>query len=307
MGPEDRTAPMLIPTEHGKLAVDIAGDRKGLPVFLFHGTPGSRSGPRPRPSVLYRRGICLVSYDRPGYGESTAQPGRTVADAAGDVRTIADELEIDKFAVVGRSGGGPHALACAALLNGRVTSAAALVSVAPPDVPGLDWMDGMGDGNVEAYGLVGIDQVAYADALRQRAEEASANPGLFLEKLRTEMTALDRQVTRDVGISRTLTATYAEALKHGPQGWLDDLMALRTNWAFGLDDVRCPVLLWHGERDNFSPVAHTYWLAKLLPQGNVKVNIDPGTAHFGAVKVLLDTFRWLAAPDMATSLASAVI
>ncbi|MCG6500466.1 alpha/beta fold hydrolase, partial [Kitasatospora sp. A2-31] len=124
------------------LAVETVGDPRGRPVFLLHGTPGSRVGPHPRTSVLYRLGIRLVSFDRPGYGDSARLPGRRVSAAAADVRTIADELGIDRFAVLGRSGGGPHALACAALLPERVTRVALLVSLAPRNAAGLDWYGG---------------------------------------------------------------------------------------------------------------------------------------------------------------------
>ena len=121
------------------LSVESVGDPDGTPVFLLHGTPGSRKGPRPRGIVLYRLGIRLISYDRPGYPGSDRLPGRTVADAAEDVRIIAEFFEIDRFSVVGRSGGAPHALACAALLSDQVISAAALGSLAPYDAEGLDW------------------------------------------------------------------------------------------------------------------------------------------------------------------------
>ncbi|MEV5498836.1 alpha/beta fold hydrolase [Nonomuraea fuscirosea] len=100
---------------------------RGSPVFYLHGTPGSRVGPLPKHGLLYRLGIRLITYDRPGYGDSDRQVGRQVGDVASDVATIADRLGLDRFAVVGRSGGGPHALACAALLGDRVTRAAVLV------------------------------------------------------------------------------------------------------------------------------------------------------------------------------------
>src|SRR5688572_21098379 len=103
------------------LSVSISGSDDGEPVFLLHGTPGSRLGPKPRTSVLYRLGVRLICYDRPGYGGSARRGKRTVADAARDVAAIADQLGIERFAVAGRSGGGPHALACAALLPDRVT------------------------------------------------------------------------------------------------------------------------------------------------------------------------------------------
>ena len=123
-----------IETRDGRtLAFDVSGACDGWPVFLFHGTPGSRLGPNPRASLLYRLGIRLITYDRPGYGGSTRHEGRSVADVTADVEAIANALGLEMFSVVGRSGGGPHALACAALLSERVRRTAALVSVAPAD------------------------------------------------------------------------------------------------------------------------------------------------------------------------------
>lgn len=120
-------------------------------MFLLHGTPGSRLGPAPRPSVLYRMGIRLITFDRPGYGGSDRSLGRTVSAAADDVRLIADALGIGRFGVVGRSGGAPHALACAALIPERIARAGSLVGLAPPDAADLDWFDGMTEANVLAY------------------------------------------------------------------------------------------------------------------------------------------------------------
>ncbi|MEY9995924.1 pimeloyl-ACP methyl ester carboxylesterase [Streptomyces sp. V4I8] len=131
-----------------RLAVEISGDPGGSPVFLLHGTPGSRLGPAPRPMLLYHQRVRLITYDRPGYGPSDRLPGRQVAHVSGDVAAIADALGVERFAVVGRSGGGPHALACAALLPDRVTRAAVLVSLAPRDADGLDWFAGMTASNV---------------------------------------------------------------------------------------------------------------------------------------------------------------
>ena len=136
------------------LAVLEAGDESGHAVVAIHGTPAS--------GVLWRglvedaeaRGIRLLGYDRPGYGASDPHRGRTVADAAGDVAAIADALGIDRFAVEGGSGGGPHTLACAALLPDRVVAAASLAGVAPYPADGLDWLDGMGQDNLDEFAAI---------------------------------------------------------------------------------------------------------------------------------------------------------
>src|SRR4051794_9200169 len=133
------------------VAVEEWGAPAGYPVFLLHGTPGSRLGPIPRAMVLYQLGIRLVTFDRPGYGRSDRRIGRAVADVADDVRHIADFLQLREFAVLGRSGGGPHALACAALLPDRVSRVAALVGLAPTQAEGLDWFEGMTAANTREY------------------------------------------------------------------------------------------------------------------------------------------------------------
>src|ERR1700683_1982759 len=211
------------------IAVDTVGD--GMPVFLLHGTPGSRLGPIPRASVLYHLGVKLVCYDRPGYGGSTRQRGRTVADAAGDVRGIADALGLDKFCVVGRSGGGPHAMACAAQLGDRVLNTAILVGIAPKDADGLDWYAGMTESNVSEYGRADPAEVE-AD-LTRRAEQIRRDPESLIESLFPELTAPDRRVVDDVAIRRQLIDTYAEACRNGAGGWVDDVLGFPRPW--GID------------------------------------------------------------------------
>jgi pimeloyl-ACP methyl ester carboxylesterase len=130
-----------------------SGHPSGEAVFLLHGTPGSLLGPQPRGIYLYRLGIRMISYNRPGYPGSARARGRVVADAAADVEAIADHFGIDRFSVIGRSGGGPHALACAAdkRLRDRLICAASLCGLAPFDADGLNWFGGMVESNVTAY------------------------------------------------------------------------------------------------------------------------------------------------------------
>ncbi|MET8093126.1 alpha/beta hydrolase [Micromonospora sp. NPDC005220] len=281
------------------LAVETSGAPDGPAVFLLHGTPGSRSGPRPRGIVVYRLGVYLVCYDRPGYGDSDRHEGRRVADAAADVAAIADDLGIDRFAVVGRSGGGPHALACAALLPDRVTRAAVLVGLAPAGAPDLDWYAGMAESNVEDYGQADEDLAELTLNLKVRADEARRDPMTLLDFLRPQLPDEDIRVVDDIAIRRLLTDMYSEALRHGPEGWIDDVLAIRRGWGFDLGAIRAEVRLWHGEQDRFSPVEHSHWLASRIPRAEVQV--QPGAAHFGAVEILPQTLTWLATPDLATS------
>jgi pimeloyl-ACP methyl ester carboxylesterase len=262
-----------------------------MPVFLMHGTPGSRSGPRPRASVLYRLGIRLICYDRPGYGGSDPRQGRSVADAAQDVKAVADALGVERFGVVGRSGGGPHALACAAVLGDRVLSAAVLVGLAPSDADKLDWYEGMTPFNVSEYCPADTDPVAARARLAEQVEQVRDDPESLLRVLYPELTGADRRVVNDVAIRRQLTDTYAEAVRACGDGWIDDVLALRSPWQFDLAQIKVPVLLWHGEDDAFSPVQHTYWLAKHIDGAAVKV--QSGAAHFGAVEILPRVLAWM--------------
>ena len=279
------------------LAVEITGAPDGSPVFLLHGTPGSRIGPKPRGSVLYRRGIRLISYDRPGYGDSTRHEGRYVAHAAADVEAIADELRLDRFAVVGRSGGGPHALACAAMLPDRVTRAAVLVSLAPPDAAGLDWYDGMTEDNIRDFSTVDQDLPTLVDRLGARADRLRRDPGAIFDVLRDQLNVVDRRVVNDFAIRRLLADSYREALRTGPAGWIDDVCALRRPWGFSLRSITAPVRLWHGADDSIAPVGHTRWLARCVP--GARIQVQTGAGHFAAVEILPEILSWLAAEPLA--------
>lgn len=281
------------------LRVECSGDPQGQPVFLLHGMPGSRVGPRPRPMFLYQRGVLLISYDRPGYGGSDRRPGRRVADVAEDVAAVADALGVNRFAVVGRSGGAPHALACAALLPWRVTRAAALVTLAPRDAEGLDWFAGMASSNVEEFHTASRDPERFAAQLIPRSAAIRSDPARLLEELRKDLTDDDRRIVSDNGIRSMLMRNYIEALRTSPYGWIDDVLALTGPWGFDPAEIRVPVLLWHGAKDVFSPAAHSSWLADRIPRATTLV--EPGAAHFGALRALPDVLDWLltemSAPD----------
>jgi pimeloyl-ACP methyl ester carboxylesterase len=276
-----------------RLSTQLYGDPDGRPVFLLHGTPGSRLGPHPRSAVLNRLGVRLISFDRPGYGGSDRLAGRRVADAAHDVLAIADAYGLRKFAVVGRSGGGPHALACAALLPERVTRAAILVSLAPRGADGLDWFDGMAQSNVTEFTAAADGYEGIAAHTRAMADAIRADPASLIAQLQSDLPDPDRRVVADRGIRSMLIETYAEAMRTSEYGWIDDAIAFCSPWGFEPEAVTVPVLLWHGANDVFSPVSHAGWLAGRIPSATVVV--QAGAAHFGALDVLPDILRWLSA------------
>ena len=278
-----------------RISFDTWGDGDGRPIMLMHGTPGSRLGPHPRASQLYKQNIHLIAFDRPGYGGSERLPGRRIADVATDAAAVADELGIDRFAVVGRSGGGPHALAVAALLPKRATRAAVLVGPAPFDAEGLDWFAGMSDANVRDYSAASQSEAVVSRSLVPQAESIRADPRRLFAHLDPDMPQPDRQVVMNLAIRTMLAENFAEALRESPDGWVDDVVALSRPWGFDPADITVPVLLWHGERDVFVPVAHTRWLADRIP--GARAVVHPGAAHFGSLEILPDILSWLVSTD----------
>jgi pimeloyl-ACP methyl ester carboxylesterase len=279
--------------DHRTLAVETSGSARGKPVFLLHGTPGSRLGQAPRGALLSWMGIRLITFDRPGYGDSDRLPGRRVVDGAADVAAVADRLGLKEFAVVGRSGGGPHAMACAALLPDRVTRTAVLVSLAPRDAVGLDWYAGMAPGNVRDHSRARNGNPALAASLRERSRDIRDDPYRMVAALREEMPDSDRRVVADQGVRTMLQTNFREALRsHEAGGWIDDVLAFNQQWGFDPADIPGPVLIWHGEDDVFAPVEHARWLAERIPLS--QLHAVPDTAHFGVLRVLPSILQWAA-------------
>lgn len=258
------------------LAVEEAGDPAGRPVLVHHGTPNSRHIFAPVAADAAARGLRLIAYDRPGYGGSAPQPGRAVADCAADVRAICAGLGISRLAMWGISGGGPHLLACAALLPGLVTAAASLASLAPSDADGLDWFDGMGQDNVDDFKLQQTDKQAARAKLEEEREQNLAATGEDLAgMLKTLLTPADAAVLTGE-FAEYLAWTGREGLAPGAQGWWDDGEAFGRPWGFELSAIEVPVLLMHGQQDQFVPFGHGRWLAERVPGVEARLLADDG-------------------------------
>jgi len=274
------------------LAIEEAGDPAGRPVLVHNGTPNSRHIFVPVAADAAARGLRLIAYDRPGYGGSTPQPGRAVADCAADVRAICAGLGISRLAMWGISGGGPHLLACAALLPGLVTAAASLASLAPSDADGLDWFDGMGQDNVDDFKLQQTDKAAARAKLEAEREENLAATGEDLAgMLKTLLTPTDAAVLTGE-FAEYLAWTGHEGLAPGAQGWWDDGEAFGRSWGFELSAIEIPVLLVHGRQDQFVPFGHGRWLAERIPGVDARLLDDDGhltllTERIGAVHAWL--------------------
>lgn len=257
------------------LAVEDYGDPAGRPVLVHMGTPNSRHlyGPNVRDAAA--RGLRLISYDRPGYGGSTPQPGRTVADCAGDARAICAELGIGRLAMWGISGGGPHVLACAALLPDLVTAAASLASLAPYGSEGLDYFAGMGQDNVDDIRLSLTDEAASrAKTDKDREELLATTPGDMAKALESLLTPTDAAALTSE-LADYLTSSAHAGLAPGSQGWFDDTCMERP-WGFDLADIAVPVLLLHGRQDMFVPFGHGEWLAAHIPGVEARLSDDDG-------------------------------
>jgi pimeloyl-ACP methyl ester carboxylesterase len=268
------------------------GNPEGRAVLCHHGTPGSRILWRGLVEDAQARGIRLLGYDRAGYGGSDPDPGRSVADVAGDVAAIADALEIDRLAVHGGSGGGPHALACAALLSDRVVAVASLAGVAPWKAEGLDWLDGMGQDNLDEFAATLAGRETLAPYLaEQRDAMLAGDPEAVGEALQSLLSPPDLAVlTGDV--ATFLFEQVRAGIQERLDGWIDDDLAFVEPWGFDLGGIRVPVQLWHGVQDRFVPVAHGHWLAERIPGVETHIHEEDGHLTLQLARIG-DVHAWL--------------
>jgi pimeloyl-ACP methyl ester carboxylesterase len=267
----------MVQTADGReLCVDVVGDPGGPAIFLCSGTPNSRLLFRVWTDDALSRGASLIGYDRPGYGRSTPQPGHSVADAAGDVRAIASALGVERIAVWGFSGGGPYALACAALLPDLVCASAAVCSVAPWDAPGLDYFSGMGEENVEGIKRYLEDpEENRKRGAELRKQMLQATPEQIAEVWKTLLSDVDRGAL-ERGFADFVAESVRDGLAPGDQGWWDDGVAHLSPWGFELDSIRIPVKIWHGAHDRFVPFQHGRWLAEHIPAAEAALSDSEG-------------------------------
>jgi pimeloyl-ACP methyl ester carboxylesterase len=280
------------------LAYATWGDPDGFPVLGLHGTPGCRLNRWPNEDVYARAGIWYVTHDRAGYGRSDRRHGRSVADEAADVAALADELGLDRFGVTGGSGGGPHALACAALLPERVVRTVCVVGVAPFGAPGLaedDWLAGMDAENVSEVrkALAGEDVLTPAlEAMQKLWEERVAvDPSTVLDDF--ELSASDRAELARPETRERIRETTFEQNVNGVGGWVDDDLAILKPWGFDVGTISVPVLVRYGLTDVLVPPAHGAWIAANVP--GCLIEIETSAGHLGEdpeAQIASDA-RWL--------------
>lgn len=248
----------------------------GRGVLLHMGTPSAGLPLESAVTAVVARDARFVTYSRPGYAGSTRHEGRSVSSCADDVRSIAAALGLDELHVIGWSGGGPHALACGALLPDLVRSVATLAGVAPWGAEGLDWLDGMAAENVEEFGaaIAGPDELRrflepFADALARVTGETVA------EMLGGLVTDVDRAAL-DGAFAEYQASVLRAAVSSGIWGWFDDDVAFTRPWGFEPSSIAVPVTVWQGRQDAMVPFGHGAWLAASIPGAQGRLLDDEG-------------------------------
>jgi pimeloyl-ACP methyl ester carboxylesterase len=297
-------------TDDGRtLGYAVWGDRDGFPILGLHGTPGSRLERWPREDFYVDLGVCLVTHDRAGYGRSDRRRGRRVADEVADVRALADELGFERFGVTGGSGGGPHSLACAALMPDRVVRAACIVGVAPLGTPGLeqdDWVTGMDNENVKEFGWALAGEEVLTRELEgvyaQMKERVAEDPSNILEGF--DLSDSDRAALAQPELRQIIRESTFEHSARGVDGWVDDDLAFVHPWGFDVQQISVPVLVRYGSADVLSPPVHGEWLAANVPGCIVKVDTVAGHLSTNPEKDIAEIVRWLSdgiAPEGSTA------
>jgi pimeloyl-ACP methyl ester carboxylesterase len=260
-----------------RLEILTAGPETGLPLVFHTGTPSGLVAPAAVTAAAAARGLRTVLYARPGYEGSTPRPGRVVADAAADVTEILDHLGADQFLTAGSSGGGPHALACAALLPGRCLAAASVAGVAPYQAAGLDWLAGMGPENIEEYSAAAAGENALAGFLAAALREVSGMTGAGVAAALGELVAAADTAVLTGDFADDLARSFRGAVREGPAGWRDDDLAFVRDWGFTVASVQVPVAIWQGGQDRMVPFSHGAWLAGQVP--GARAHLLPGDGH----------------------------
>ncbi len=295
---------LLMPAPAGRtLDVLVSGPADGL-VLVFHGgTPGGLVARRSMTEAAAARGLRAVQYARPGYSGSPPHPGRQVADAAADVTAILDRLGVREFVTAGWSGGGPHALACAAALPGRCLAAATIGGVAPFHSPGLDWLAGMAQENVEEFEAAAAGEQRISQFLEAAATELHDVTGTAVAASLGGLVSAVDAAAASGDFADYLAASFREAVREGIAGWRDDDLAFVRDWGFavGSGDPRVPVAIWQGDQDRMVPYAHGEWLAAHVT--GARPRMMPGHGHLTLITTafgqILDDLIELAGPAAA--------
>jgi pimeloyl-ACP methyl ester carboxylesterase len=297
-GPSLQTERRSITLPDGRRAdLLTAGPADGLPLVLHEGTPVGLVFYPPTVRAAQARGLRVILAARPGYEGSTPRPGRRVVDVAGDTAAILDELGTDTFVTMGWSGGGPHALACAAALPGRCLAAASIAGVAPYQAKGLDFLAGMGQENVDEFGAAVQGEPALTEFLDAAAAGLGTVTGADVAQSLGGLVIAADQAVLTGEFADYVAAALRAAMSTGIAGWRDDDLAFVNDWGFSLGwepagdapvtpVVPAPVAIWQGDQDKMVPFAHGQWLAAHI--SGARTHLLPGEGHLSLTVSSLD-------------------
>ncbi len=264
----------------------VGGDANGLALVLHGGTPSAATPYGRAIQVAAARNLRLVECSRPGYAGSGPRCGRRVADVAADIAAVLDAIDADTFVTLGFSGGGPHALACAALLPERCAAAATVGCPSPYAAAGGDWLAGMAPENAHEFMLAMQGEEALSPYLLEQAHALARIDG---DRLAAAFGALLSD-----GDRAALTGTFAEwlaesvrrSVSSGVAGWRDDDLAFVQAWGFDVASISRPVAVWQGDEDRMVPAAHGDWLAQRIP--GARAHADSTQGHLSLLASKLD-------------------
>jgi pimeloyl-ACP methyl ester carboxylesterase len=263
------------------LEVATFGDPEARTVFFHHGSPGATSTVKFMTPLVEDAGLCFVTMSRAGYGNSSRREGRNVASVVDDVRTVLDALGRDRYVSLGWSGGGAHALACAALDAPRCMAAATLAGVAPTDVD-FDWTEGMGPENVEEFALAREGGPAYEAHVAKAGELfGAATADNVVELHGGLLSGADKDVLADDATRAMFAQSNRDAFALGYAGYYDDDRAFFSSWGFHPATIEVPVDVWYGDEDLMVPPTHGAWLGR---------NISTSVLHHHPVEGHLSIF-----------------
>jgi len=262
------------------------GDPQGKPVLHFHGTPSSRlEGTRPAvDEIATRLGARLIFPDRPGAGLSDFQPKRSLLDWPDDVLELASALHLDRFAVMGLSGGGPHVAACALKIPQRLSAAGMVSGLAPMDAPGA--FEGMGKSDRQTYDLARRTPWLLRPLFWYMAGQMRKNPGKTIDEFVADVSEPDKAALAQPGVKDVFIRMATAGFQQGGRGVAWEYLLFVRPWGFRLEDIRMPVYLWHGEMDTMAPVTMGRYMANAIP--DCRATFFP---HDGHVSLIVDHYE----------------
>ena len=239
------------------LAFTDAGAPGGLPVFYFHGAPGGRLDVAWMGDAFEKAGVRVVSADRPGYGGSSPSRRRSMSDWSRDIAVLADHLDIDRFAVMGLSSGGPYVAACAALLADRVVAAASVAGVTD-----MGWSAAYDEFPDDAEKT--IMQIGDEDKALAWCEDRYGTDGARFFDAPLDLSPPDTALFTNEAFMTAIMPTFAEAFRQGVGGFAQDITVQGRGWPFDVVSITCQMRVYHGEQDTLVPVSHGRHTAEMI-------------------------------------------